>query len=216
MVVQFPCLRNQQGGYTGDDMGHSEPGGREPAPSGLRAVQAFINTNDIEEGRDELGSPAALGTWLRAHGLATTDWTPAQGDLEEAIRVREALRSLAGANGGEPARSGAIEILNRAATGSPLVVHFDHAGATHLQPVRAELAGALGRLLADVHRATVDGTWFRLKTCRNDVCRWAFYDHSRNHSGRWCTMADCGERLKARAYRRRRLTGSTADRTPPQ
>jgi predicted RNA-binding Zn ribbon-like protein len=54
----------------------------------------------------------------------------------------------------------------------------------------------------------VDGTWPRFKTCRNDECRWAFYDHSKNRSGTWCTMADCGDKLKARAYRQRRKAGS--------
>ena len=48
------------------------------------------------------------------------------------------------------------------------------------------------------------GTWERLKVCRNDECQWAFYDHSRNHSGAWCTMAICGNRMKGRAFRTRR------------
>ncbi|HEV2869799.1 MAG TPA: CGNR zinc finger domain-containing protein, partial [Actinomycetota bacterium] len=30
-----------------------------------------------------------------------------------------------------------------------------------------------------------------------------FYDHSTNRSGTWCTMSVCGNRRKARAYRRR-------------
>ncbi len=50
----------------------------------------------------------------------------------------------------------------------------------------------------------VDGSWQRLKACRNDACRWVFYDASKNRSGTWCTMSICGDKLKARAYRRRR------------
>jgi predicted RNA-binding Zn ribbon-like protein len=42
-----------------------------------------------------------------------------------------------------------------------------------------------------------------LKICTNDECQWAFYDHSRNRSGAWCTMAVCGNRMKGRAFRRR-------------
>ena len=53
------------------------------------------------------------------------------------------------------------------------------------------------------------GTWSRLKPCRSHGCQWLFYDHSINRSGswctrmRWCTMSVCGNRSKARVYRRR-------------
>src|SRR5207237_71821 len=54
------------------------------------------------------------------------------------------------------------------------------------------------------HRLLADGTWARIKACRNDRCQKAFYDTSKNRSGAWCSMAGCGSRLKARAYRHRR------------
>ena len=63
--------------------------------------------------------------------------------------------------------------------------------------------GALGRLLAIVAAAQADGTWERLKACPWDTCRWAFYDHSRNRSGVWCSMAVCGNRAKVQAFRAR-------------
>ncbi|HKC76276.1 MAG TPA: CGNR zinc finger domain-containing protein [Chloroflexota bacterium] len=50
----------------------------------------------------------------------------------------------------------------------------------------------------------------RLKICRNETCRWAFYDYSKNRSGAWCTMAVCGSRSKARTYRQRRRQSSGA------
>ncbi|MBW3563024.1 MAG: CGNR zinc finger domain-containing protein, partial [Actinobacteria bacterium] len=43
----------------------------------------------------------------------------------------------------------------------------------------------------------------RLKVCRSDTCRWAFYDSSRNRSGKWCDMAVCGNRTKVANYRER-------------
>jgi predicted RNA-binding Zn ribbon-like protein len=43
--------------------------------------------------------------------------------------------------------------------------------------------------VAIVVGAMQDGTWSRLKPCRNHGCRWLFYDHSTNRSGTWCTMA---------------------------
>ena len=53
-----------------------------------------------------------------------------------------------------------------------------------------------------------DGTWRRLKACREDTCQWAFYDRSKNRSGTWCSMAVCGNRAKARAYRSATASGS--------
>ena len=41
-------------------------------------------------------------------------------------------------------------------------------------------------------------TWERLKACSRDTCRWAFYDGSRNHSARWCSMSGCGNIVKMR------------------
>jgi predicted RNA-binding Zn ribbon-like protein len=42
----------------------------------------------------------------------------------------------------------------------------------------------------------------RLRICRN--CNWLFIDRSRNGSRRWCDMAVCGNRQKARRYYHRR------------
>jgi predicted RNA-binding Zn ribbon-like protein len=60
-------------------------------------------------------------------------------------------------------------------------------------------------LLAIALRAMIDGRWQRLKTCPGEHCGWVFYDHSRNNSGRWCSMAVCGGRTKARTHYQRRL-----------
>jgi predicted RNA-binding Zn ribbon-like protein len=45
-----------------------------------------------------------------------------------------------------------------------------------------------------------------LRVCPRDEggCGWMFLDRSRNHSRRWCAMADCGARVKARKLNRRR------------
>jgi predicted RNA-binding Zn ribbon-like protein len=55
-------------------------------------------------------------------------------------------------------------------------------------------------LLAILAEAMVDGSWQRLKACPGRHCGWVFYDHSRNNSGRWCSMSVCGGREKARAH----------------
>lgn len=43
----------------------------------------------------------------------------------------------------------------------------------------------------------------RIKACDNEHCRWTFYDGSRNRSRRWCDSSECGNMMKARAFRQR-------------
>ncbi len=66
----------------------------------------------------------------------------------------------------------------------------------------------LASLLAIVATAQADGSWPRLKACADDGCLWAFFDHSKNRRGRWCSMAVCGNQHKARQYRERAKTNS--------
>lgn len=181
-----------------------EPGGREAAPGGLILVQAFVNTNDIEGKHDQLATPEHLRDWLARHGLPVDDSLRSQADLHKVLAVREALRALALANNGGPLSAAAVRTLDWVGTEVRLRVRFDPGGRARLEPASAGVSGALDRILAEVYAAMAAGTWPRLKACRNDACRWVFYDRSKNRSGAWCTMSICGEKLKARAYRRRR------------
>ncbi|OGN87487.1 MAG: hypothetical protein A2X23_03265 [Chloroflexi bacterium GWC2_73_18] len=195
-------------------VGDPGPARRAPAPGALAAVQAFINSADLESGDEELADPDRLRAWLAGRELMREDEPLSEATLERALEVREALRELAEANNGHPLDPAALETLNRAADDARLVVRFDRDGLPRLEPDAPGADGALGRLLAAVFAATADGTWARLKACRNHTCRWAFYDTSRNHSSRWCTMAACGNRLKGRAFRaRRRAVGATISKS---
>jgi len=51
----------------------------------------------------------------------------------------------------------------------------------------------------------------RVHECQGQDCGWLFLDQSRNHSRRWCDMADCGNREKARRnYARKRGAATTS------
>lgn len=117
------------------------------------------------------------------------------------------------AGGGEAAGDtgggAAAAVLTAAADRAGLRPAFTAAGSARLVPTATGVDSALGRLVALVAEAMADGRWRRLKVCRNDACRWAFYDTSRSAAGRWCSMAVCGNRRKARAWRARQRA------TPP-
>jgi len=174
------------------------------APGELELVREFVNTYDIEDGTEELGSPGDLGGWLQARGLAPSGLRVTRADLSEAIELREALRALLLAHNGTPALASAGAALDASAVRARLRLRFGEDGSARLEPEARGGAGALGRLLVIVHAAIADGTWARLKACREHTCEFAFYDHTKNRSGAWCNMEVCGNRAKARAYRQRR------------
>jgi predicted RNA-binding Zn ribbon-like protein len=152
------------------------------APEPLRQVQLFLNSTDLHN-RVEW-----LPDWLGAHGLA--------GDEKRARELREALRSLVLANNDLPLDRAALEVVNKAA--ARVSLQLDSGGNLRLAGGR----DALDEVMADVLGAMLDGSWARLKACRN--CSWSFYDYSPNRSATWCSMQICGNRAKTRSYRRRK------------
>jgi predicted RNA-binding Zn ribbon-like protein len=173
------------------------------APGELELVREFVNTLDVESGTEELVGPRALAVWLEARGVGVGG-RPKPADVLAARQLREAIRALLLENNGVSVRKEAALTLNQAARRAGLGLVFDSAGRAQLVPAARGVDGALGHLLGVVAAAMADGTWSRLKACRADDCRWAFYDRARNHSRHWCSMAVCGNRTKARSFRRRR------------
>jgi len=71
--------------------------------------------------------------------------------------------------------------------------------------------GGLDWLLAAVARSgaelIAEGGQSRLRICANPQCGLFFYDTSRTHARRWCSMAVCGNRSKVAAFAKRRALG---------
>ncbi len=159
------------------------------APEPLRFVQRFVNTVNLESGEDW------LATWFEDEGVATT-----AGDLERARVVREAIRELLYANNRQGSDDTARAVLTSAADAAAVTIDFSGPALAVRTP---GVDGAVGRVLTVAFLAMLDGTWPRLKCCRNHHCRWSFYDRSKNRSASWCSMQLCGNRTKTRAYRAR-------------
>ena len=176
---------------------------RETASGDVGLVQAFVNTVDLQDGPEQLTDADALRHWLVANRLMAADAAVEAGDLKHAIAVREAMRAVIGGNSGMPVYPVDLATLNEAATASRLRVRFGSGGKARLEPEATGAVGALGRLVVTLFSAMQSEDWHRLKLCHSDTCRWAFYDRSKNHSSRWCTMASCGNRAKARRFRQK-------------
>jgi predicted RNA-binding Zn ribbon-like protein len=151
------------------------------APEPLRQVQLLINSIDLHAEDDWVDA------WAAERGL--------EGGERRARDLREALRALVLANNGVPADDGALATVNDAARRLSLEV-----GADASLSIAAD-GDALDEVVAIALGAMLDGSWSRLKACRN--CCWSFYDYSPNRSATWCSMQICGNRKKTRDYRRR-------------
>ncbi len=185
-------------------------------PEEVRLINEFLNTLDLKRfgehagkpdaEREGLRSPQRLKAWFVGRGLLGSEDTVSEADRQLAIQVRDALRSAASVNS-SPARERS-EVVGLSFGQLPLVVRFGEASKPELVSGEGGVKAALGRILADVVVAFSKGTWARMKICAAEDCRWAYYDHSKSRTGRWCAMDTCGNRHKTRRYRRKRRGGA--------
>jgi predicted RNA-binding Zn ribbon-like protein len=172
----------------------------------LDLVRDYVNTLDFETGIDRIASPDELAMWLSEQGLVDDLVEPSGEEVADALAVREAIRALLLANNGvEVDAAAASKTLETAGREAQLTVRFEN-GRPLLAPAADGTRAAIGRIVATVAELAPTDEWKRLKTCRDDNCRVAFYDKSRNRSRAWCSMEVCGNREKARSFRARHAT----------
>jgi predicted RNA-binding Zn ribbon-like protein len=195
---------------------------------GGHAVLDFTNTVDWRgTGRDHdwLGDFADLLAWSHRTGFladpvierlarrAAAHPGEAAAALEGARELREAVFGLLrAALDGRPASAvhlrkfngylgramGRTVLRTSSASGTTYTLEL-MAGGNPLENITLRLAKRAADLLAGLDRA-------RLKFCGNPECGWLFLDTTRNGSRRWCDMAACGNRAKAkRFYSKRKL-----------
>jgi hypothetical protein len=176
-----------------------------PAPGDLELVQRFINLHEHAPGADEDLPPSRemIESFLRGRAGLEADARFSDADRETALELASALRAKVRANFGERMADGYVEVIDGLAQRAGLHPHFGHGGPV-LVPSEAGVEGALGRLVAIAFLSDLDGTWGFLKECAGEDCSAVFFDRSKNHSGRWCSMSVCGNRAKVRAWRERR------------
>jgi predicted RNA-binding Zn ribbon-like protein len=68
----------------------------------------------------------------------------------------------------------------------------------------------INSLLVPIAESAADllcfGDLAQVKKCENETCVLHFYDTSKNHRRRWCSMAACGNRAKANAFYKRKTS----------
>ena len=157
---------------------------------------------------ERLREPSDLGRWLRDTGLAES--APRVTDeLAAARALREAIYRTAKPAGSRHPDPDDVGEINRWAGRMPLSPRLGADGRTVSgwadRPVEAALA-TIARDAIDLFSGPLAD---RVRECARPDCALLFVDRSRPGRRRWCAMAECGNRTKTAAYRRRRKSMTT-------
>lgn len=167
------------------------------APGSLDLVRQLVNSVQLPAGPDALDSLEHANAWCLRHGLAPVT---NQKHAQQLRDFRETLRDLLAANNGEGDAATAWAEMGPFLASTRLGLAVD---PSHGLELKAEDKGPIASLLAIVYEAQMNGTWSRLRACRKQTCRWAYYDRAKNASRAWCSMATCGNQMKAQRRRER-------------
>jgi predicted RNA-binding Zn ribbon-like protein len=148
----------------------------------------------------------ALRRSAKRHPLAAT------AVFKRAVRLAEAIERIfsAVAKSARPAEQD-LDLLNTEvadALCSRRLVAGNAGFEWHWSGREAKLERVLWPVAQSAAELLVSDELARVKTCDNHTCAWLFLDRSKNGRRRWCDMAVCGNRAKARRYRDRHRTAS--------
>ncbi len=180
-----------------------------PAPGDLELLQRFANLHVHDQQGRTLDPPLEmLQTFLVDRGFISAEQRMTEADRETYLELAQALRALIRTNAGEPLSPADAEVIDRTGLAAGLHPHFHADHAPTLEPKGEGVAKAFGRIVAIAFVGWFDGSFEHLKLCASEDCRAVFYDRSKNHSGRWCSMESCGNRAKVRAWRERQRSAA--------
>lgn len=148
-----------------------------------------------------LVDPAALGSWLVRAGLVPGEVRVGPADLCGALELRESLYRLAcdrlaDREYDEPA----LAVVNRVAAGPAMEIALTATGLRRRGGVDAALGEVARSLIVLLGTAEAPP----IKECGRSACTRLYLDRSRGARRSWCGMEECGNRVKAAAYRARR------------
>lgn len=138
------------------------------------------------------------------HRKAIENRRRADAVLASARVLREAIHGLAvGIASGKPHESRDVAVLNRVLTRAPQkrgVAKGEKGFVWKLSERPRTLDAMLFPIAESAGETLVGAEAARLKKCASEACGWVFLDTTRGNRRRWCDMADCGNRVKARRH----------------
>jgi predicted RNA-binding Zn ribbon-like protein len=170
-----------------------------------RALDLLNTVLEVDGARvDVLQSDDDVARWLVAAGALATA-TPRKGLLRACRGLREEVRELV-------ERRRAHKRLDLATLNAflakgrqePVLVQ-DRAGELRLEQRFA--TETVEQMLMPIALAAAEllahGDFDLVRACESHDCVLCFYDRTKSHRRRWCSMATCGNRAKVQMYRAR-------------
>jgi predicted RNA-binding Zn ribbon-like protein len=156
---------------------------------------AVLNSTPVIDGvpADDFADTGQARTWLASVGGLGTE-----AELRHLLQVRQALQAVVR---GEQPPDVLAEAL-RGVTYGPAITDGQVAWTLSVSPERELAVRAV--LAWDALARHSPG---RLRPCANDECRLFLIDRSKANAARWCSMAVCGNRMKARRHYQRARQG---------
>jgi predicted RNA-binding Zn ribbon-like protein len=189
---------------------------------GGRLSLDFANTADwhaTDNLIEFLTSYSALVAWSRHSGIlnqhqaqqlldkAALHPTHAAAVLERAIVLREAIyRTFSAISHGHAPQAADLAAYNAELSrmlAQSLIAFAAEGFVWDWNGAEDALDRMLWPVVHDAADLLTSGVLDRVGQCADGRCGWLFLDTSRNHSRRWCSMEDCGNRAKARQHYQR-------------
>ncbi|RLP83294.1 CGNR zinc finger domain-containing protein [Mycetocola lacteus] len=175
-------------------------------PDDAGAIQDLLNTfANGRSGKPDLlaADDVAAHWWSERFGSLGLAQNGVPGGSSRLRALRDALRAALTEGGVVPGVETAAEV-----SGGDVRTVLDMSlradGTVAPTPAGTGWDAALAEVLLWAYRSQLQGTWPRLKVCRNPECEVAFYDRSRNSSGVWHDALVCGNVANLRASRARK------------
>lgn len=168
-------------------------------------LETFDDLRDWLKQAGLLGSPEAVALVKRSSANTSERVLSAARELRKSIRAAaEAIID------GKPVAPGSIRAINNLLLKRNGHFQIDRRSARLERRFVSEMGDPLA-LLAPLAESAADllcdANPALIRKCADESCDLLFYDSTKNHRRRWCSMSACGNRAKVAAHRARQRVG---------
>jgi predicted RNA-binding Zn ribbon-like protein len=147
--------------------------------------------------------------------LAQRDEPASIAALDTGRVLREAIFEIFQAlSGGQPADPEHLDVITdlRVDGMKHAALSMGHDGFVFAVAAEVDtLTRPLWQIAESATQVLLSDDWRRVRLCPGDDCGWLFLDQTKNGNRRWCDSADCGNRVRGRAYTQRHRQRSQSD-----
>jgi predicted RNA-binding Zn ribbon-like protein len=169
----------------------------------------LLNTQARENGEavDFWADGDAVAAWLARQGVVPAAGEKVDGArlLADATALRTLARTLIGRRReGKKVDIDALNAYLHAYLSAPELARDADGNLVLARTARGDtVASLLGPVAEAVAQLLVEGDVALIRQCEHPDCILWFYDRTKAHKRRWCSMALCGNRYKAAQFRKK-------------